>query len=178
MDCRECQPELAGLLDNDQSAGNLVAVREHLKRCSSCQALFRELSEADLFFRQARDLDPDPRLWLRIQSRLSDNPNECVSRSALGWRQAVRQGLMAPSWRVAGALAVVLLLAISLTIGWLQQHSQRVKQQRLAAITDLQADRLTDADLNPFSKLALENLEANPFRQPDMENSLNPFKAP
>lgn len=60
MHCSSCERALEHHLEGTLSQFKTMQVREHLARCSGCQALFEELRVVDALLETARQIEPAP----------------------------------------------------------------------------------------------------------------------
>ncbi len=167
-------------LDSDQAA----QLEEHLKCCESCQALEKEMAEADRIFRSAGALEPPPYLWTRIAARLETESSWEKRRFfGMGWLSAWMQSYPRPAWLRAAvwAPAAVLLAVLGSTLA-LMEHRAATRAQ-FAAIAEI--DRARGALLasntktyNPFHVATAADSGLNPFAQGRLKDQPNPFRTP
>ncbi|MBI4617364.1 MAG: zf-HC2 domain-containing protein, partial [Planctomycetes bacterium] len=72
MSCRRIEKDLEAYLDGEVTEAVAEAIREHLARCRSCEALLAELQGVGTALETWKAPDPSPGLRARIGARLAE----------------------------------------------------------------------------------------------------------
>lgn len=83
MHCSSCERALDGYLEATLSRRRMVQVREHLARCTGCQALFEELRVVDALLMTARHIEPVPNFTFATMAEVRGMALPHVARTRL-----------------------------------------------------------------------------------------------
>jgi hypothetical protein len=122
MNCEQVQERLSRFHDGELSASERAAVELHLGSCLVCPGELAAIAELSELARKDPEPQPPPELWQEIE--------RCLARPGKSWMTRARR--LVPRWRVAAAIAALVLVAFA--GAWLarpqgrQQSSERARE--------------------------------------------------
>ena len=154
MNCHQVRIHISALVDQSLDPELSTEVQQHLTSCPACTGVYREELELTRWLQtESLELEPSPKVWLRVRSRLDlETPAGTFDSGRLLQLFAV------PYFRYATA-GLVILLWCSLALLYLGRSNDE-NQQLLARLESFSLS----VEENPF----LPQFDRqNPFHIPD-----------
>ena len=165
------EEQISAYIDNQLSADEVHVLKAHLKECEECRAVFDEMFDVTILFREAERFEPSPFLWNRLEANLNRKRF-----SASGWSDTIFAFLRTLSWN-GGAAAAAIAILLFAGIAIFHRDSGRMADQAALAAIDQVHKSLTalSPDYNPFSAISPNRF--NPFSSgSSSELDINPFR--
>jgi len=124
LDCSEVLTNLSAYLDGQLDDDESRAVETHLAQCEECTAELDELWEVNMALGELEMEEPPRRLWNMVLARLG-LPSGRTANARTTLRFVVAHPL-----RLAGAVAVVLFIAVAASLGRKMAQQTQPSQQR------------------------------------------------
>ncbi len=169
MECQSCSKALTALIDGELDSEKSRDIREHLSICSPCQSEHDSLFESLQMVEGLPSLEPEDRLWARINSDIAALP---IPRN---WVQSFLDPLFARRWVPVSAFGAVLILVMVIVL-WkpadpVQDQFSQFMQHR-EAIYNQQREILFNPD-----EVFRDRVARNPFAQRVSVADPNPFRS-
>ena len=115
MECKKIREKLmTDYLDNELEPQQGIEIDRHLEACADCRELLETVRESTVIpFKEAREVQPDPVVWQRIQQRILAEKEPLA-----GWIDQVRDFLRPllvmprPVFRAAFVTALILMIVV------------------------------------------------------------------
>jgi hypothetical protein len=131
MKCLDCRNWLAEYVDGEASEHNAALMSAHLTTCAACTSDYEALmAEQEIFARYDRELNISPALWQAIEARTTESRTSNKTPRP-GLRDWIARVLAAPQYRLAGAMAV-LIVGVVVGVMYFGTHPQTQTAHGLA----------------------------------------------
>jgi predicted anti-sigma-YlaC factor YlaD len=163
------EEQISAYIDRQLSVDENRSIEIHLEECSSCRAVYDELSTLTQLFQDSERIEPPVYLWNRIAADFNEEHPAAAHKRWVDSIIACLRGY-SRSWGMAAATIVVFLIA-----GIVVYHGNRIPVSDRAALAQLeQINRdlaAQDPDgYNPFASGAPGEWDSNPFKSMRLNN--------